>query len=78
MDSKLKARAGKIKGVSLDVVGNSLDFAIEGKAQQANHTWYRGEACNYNPKEENMVSEEAVVRHVLDGWANSPGSVRIL
>lgn len=31
-------------------------------------TWFRGEATNFNPKAVQMVSETAVLEHVITGW----------
>ncbi len=31
-------------------------------------TWFRGESTNFNPKAGQMVSETAVLDHVVTGW----------
>ena len=53
------------------VAGPALTFDVGGVEQKAHRTWYRGDACNYNPSLENMIGVDAVQDHVLAGWAPS-------
>lgn len=52
----------------LDTKEGRIDFEVEGAAQIAHYTWFRGENCNFNPAIVNMISEESVMKHVVEGW----------
>src|SRR5262249_12903266 len=45
-----------------------IQFAMGGHQQQADYTWFRGEHCNFNPKQKNLRSAADVSSHVLRGW----------
>lgn len=46
-----------------------LTFQLEGNKQQASHTWFRGDHCNYNPSVANLTGSNAVLDYVVKGWA---------
>jgi hypothetical protein len=55
--------------IRMDTRGQkNLRFTVDGVEQGAHSTWFRGEHCNFNPRTENMVSQDAVLKHVLAGW----------
>ncbi len=45
-----------------------MHFAIDRQRQHADYTWFRGEHCNFNPKQKNLRSAQDVTNHVLRGW----------
>jgi|SRR5579859_1054853 GSCFA family protein len=45
-----------------------IHFAIDRQRQHADYTWFRGEHCNFNPKQKNLRSARDVTSHVLRGW----------
>jgi hypothetical protein len=45
-----------------------IDFSIDRQRQQASYTWFRGDHCNFNPKQENLRTARDVTSHVLRGW----------
>jgi len=55
--------------VCLDTPDQSLiEFEVDEKSQIAHPTWFRGDHCNFNPQIANMIAQDSVLRHVLDGW----------
>ena len=52
-----------------DSGGQNIAFELDGLAQEAHKTWFRGDDCYYNPTIENLQSAESVHNHVLAGWA---------
>jgi hypothetical protein len=57
--------------ISMDNPLGSISFAVDGRIQEAHHTWFRGDNCHFNPDLENMRNHDAVLRHVLMGWLPS-------
>lgn len=45
-----------------------IHFAIDDQRQSASYTWFRGEHCNFNPKQRNLRTAQDVANHVLRGW----------
>lgn len=46
----------------------AITFSTGKTRQSANHTWFRGEHCNFNPTLANMRSASSVEKWVVDGW----------
>ena len=57
--------------ISMDASIEPFTFAVDGRTQEAHHTWFRGDNCHFNPDLENMRSHDAVLRHLLMGWLPS-------
>ena len=58
-----------LKNVDARGSGEMLEFELDGKAQQADWAWHRGEHCNFNPARANLQTGEDVLKYVLAGWA---------
>lgn len=46
-----------------------VKFEVDGRPQKAHESWYRGEHCNFNPKINNLLLPDSVIRHVIGAWA---------
>lgn len=47
----------------------ALKYELEGRSAGAHSSWYRGSDCNFNPRAENLISADSVMRYVVGSWA---------
>ena len=60
--------AGRSSHLNLSISGERVYNDYEGHQSYVDRTWFRGDSARFYPLLRNMRDEEAVVRHVLDGW----------